>query len=104
MDEYVDVRVFVKDEKGTHEITGVSVSKNSKIGNIKKYFLERYPDFNLRFFPNKKLEIRNIFLHSSTTYDNHDLSSIFDKMKNPILILFRDSEDILPDLSTLKIK
>lgn len=93
MEEYVDVRVFIEEKiekvgNGYKEVEGVSVSKNSKVGNIKKYFLERYPEFTVRFFPNKDLEVRNIFSHAVSSYDNHDLSSIFEKVKDPFIILF----------------
>lgn len=82
IEEYIEVRVFLE---GSGEENPVSVRRLSKIGNIKKYFSDNYTGLSVRFFINKENELKVVF--QSNLYDNHDLSSVFDKMKDPFIIL-----------------
>ena len=63
----------------------IDVRKDSKIGFVRKYLKENYPNYSGRFYINSKTELKVL---DDDRYDDISFESIFSQMKNPSIKLW----------------
>ena len=65
-------------------IFNLEVSKNSIIGKIKKFLIDKYPGYEIKMYVNSSNELK---VFETNKYDDINFESIFDKLDKPKIFL-----------------